>query len=219
MTKPARSSRRDAEADDAWKAALEGDREAFQAAVRPYLSELLRGARHEVRYRVALGDFRADDPTADEVVGEVLIRAWQERRDRTSSVRLRVWLLALLYRVAHNLSRREARQKRIPAEPLEEPAPAEPIYDDDEEFWECEMMRWEDVVEAPMMTLEEKAGIDEELTRTLDPRAREIFLLCELHRVPLTEAALAPRISVEEAARRLQEARRERGRGQDRNLI
>jgi hypothetical protein len=64
MTKAARSTRSDAEAEDAWKAALESDREAFQAAVRPYLGELLRAARHEVRYRVALGDFRADDPTA-----------------------------------------------------------------------------------------------------------------------------------------------------------
>src|SRR6266850_8018866 len=108
MTKPARSSRRDAEADDAWKAALEGDREAFQAAVRPYLGELLRAARHEMGYRVALGNFRADDPTAEELVGEVLIRAWQQRRDRTSALWLRVWLLALLYRVAHDLSRREA---------------------------------------------------------------------------------------------------------------
>jgi len=60
MTKPARSTRSDAEAEDAWKAALEGNREAFQAAVQPYLGELLRGARHEVRYQVALGDFRAD---------------------------------------------------------------------------------------------------------------------------------------------------------------
>ena len=60
MTKTARSTRSDAEAEDAWKAALEGDCEAFHTAVRPYLGELLRGARHEVRYRVALGDFRAN---------------------------------------------------------------------------------------------------------------------------------------------------------------
>src|SRR6267378_1597196 len=222
MTKAARSTRSDAEGEDAWKAPLE-DREAFQAAARPYLSELLRAARHEVRYRVALGDFRADDPTAEELVGEVLIRAWQQRRDRTSCLRLRVWLLALLYRVAHDLSRREVRQERIPAESLEEPVPPEPIYDDDEEFWEWyqpdEMTRWEDVVEAPTMTPEEEAGIDEELTRTLDPRAREIFLLCELNRVPLTEAALALGISVEEGTRLLEEARRDLGLGQDRNLI
>jgi RNA polymerase sigma-70 factor (ECF subfamily) len=223
MTKTAQSTRSNAESEDAWKAVLDGDREAFQAAVRPYLGELLQAARREVRYRVALGDFRADDPTAEELVGEVLIRGWQTRHDRQSALPLRVWLLALLYRVAHDLSRREARQTRVPAQSLEEPVPPEPIYDDDEEFWEWyqpdEMTRWEDVVEAPTMTPEEEAGIDEELIRGLDPRAREIFLLCELHRVPLTEAALVLGISVEEAARLLEETRRNLGLGQDRNLI
>jgi RNA polymerase sigma-70 factor (ECF subfamily) len=223
MTKTARSTRSNAESDDAWKAAPVGDREAFQAAVRPYLGELLQAARREMRYRVALGDFRTDDPTAEELVGEVLIRGWQKRHDRQSALPLRVWLLALLYQVAHDFSRREARQTRVSAESLEEPVPPEPIYDDDEEFWEWyqpdEVTRWEDVVEAPTMTPEEEAGIDEALIRGLDPRAREIFLLCELHRVPLTEAALALGMSVEEAARLLEEAHRDLGLGQGRNLI
>jgi DNA-directed RNA polymerase specialized sigma24 family protein len=220
MTRAAPS---DADLGDTWKAALAGDREAFQAAVRPYLRELLRGARHEVRYRVALGDFPADEPTAHELVGEVLIRAWQKRHDRQSALPLRVWLLALLYRAAHDLSPREVRHKRIPAESLDEPVLPEPVYDDDEGFWEWyqpdEMTRWEDVVEAPTMTPEEQAGADEELTRALDPRAREVFLLCELHRVPLTEAALALGISVQQAAHLLEEACRDLGLGQDRNLI
>src|SRR6202047_5460781 len=128
MTKAARSTRRDAETEDAWGAALVGDREAFQAAVRPDLAELLRGARREARYRGALGDCRADDPTAEELVGEVLIRGWQKRHDRQSALPLRVWLLALLYRVAHDLSRREARQTRGPAQSLEERGQTGPIY-------------------------------------------------------------------------------------------
>jgi RNA polymerase sigma-70 factor (ECF subfamily) len=101
--------------------------------------------------------------------------------------------------------------------------PPGPVYDDDEGFWEWyqpdEMTRWEDVVEAPTMTPEEEAETDEELTRTLDRQAREVFLLCELHRVPLTEAALALGVSVEQAARLLEEARRHLGLGQNRNLI
>jgi RNA polymerase sigma factor (sigma-70 family) len=208
---------------DAWTAALRGDREAFQAAVRPHLRGLLRAARREVRYRVALGDFDRDDPTPEELVGEVLIRAWQKRNDRPSPVRLKVWLLALLYRVAHELSRRQGREKQLPKESLEAPVPPEPIYDDDEGFWEWyqpdEITRWEDVVEAPTMTPEEEAGTDEELTHTLDPRAREVFLLCELHRVPLTEAATALAMPLEEAARLLEEARRDLGLGGDKNLI
>lgn len=200
----------------------EANREAFRAAVTPYLAELLRPAPHEVRYRVALGEFEPNDPIAEELVGEVLIRAWPERHNRPSSVRLSVWLLALLYRVARELRRREAQLRRVPTESLKESVPPEPIYDDDEEFWEWyqpdAMTRSEDVVEAPTMTPEE-AGTDEELTRTLDPHAREVFLLCELHCVPLSEAALALGIRLDDAARLLEEARRRLGLGEDRNLI
>jgi RNA polymerase sigma-70 factor (ECF subfamily) len=223
MRTPARSTPSDAELNDAWNAALRGDREAFRAAVTPHLGELLRAARHEVRYRVALGDFEPNDPTAEELVGEVLIRAWPERHNRPPSVRLSVWLLALSYLAARELARREARLRRMPTESLEDSVPPEPIYDDDEEFWEWyqpdEMTRWEDVVEAPTMTREEEAWTDEELTRTLDPLAREVFLLCELHRVPLSEAAQALGIGLDDAARLLEEARRHLGLGEDRNLI
>jgi DNA-directed RNA polymerase specialized sigma24 family protein len=213
----------DTKSDDAWKAALRGDHDAFQRAVRPYLSELLQSARHEVRYRIALGHFPADELTPEELVGEVLVGAWRERRNRHRSLPLRPWLLALLYRVVHDLSRRAARLRRAPTESLEGPVPPEPIYDDDEEFWEWyqpdEMTRWEDVVEARTMTPEEEAETDEELTRTLDPRARGVSLLCELHRVPLTEAAVALGIPLEEAAGLLEEARHNLGVDGDKNLI
>lgn len=76
---------------------------SFRAAVTPHLGELLRAARHEVRYRVALGDFEPNEPTAEELVGEVLIRAWPERYNRPPT-----WLRTLSYRVARELSRREA---------------------------------------------------------------------------------------------------------------
>jgi RNA polymerase sigma factor (sigma-70 family) len=205
-----------------WKAALRGDRAAFQAAVAPYLEELFEVARRELRYRAALGDFGADDLAAEELVGEVLLRAWQDRYRRPSSLGVRAWLLALLFRVARDLVRREARLRRIPTESLEALVPPEPIYDDDEEFWEWyqpdELTRCEDVVEAPAMTPEEMAVADEQLTRTLDPRAREVFLLYELHRVPLSETALALGLSVTETARLLEEARRDLGVAADRKL-
>jgi RNA polymerase sigma factor (sigma-70 family) len=223
MKKTARPNLSGAELDDAWKAALRGDRDAFRAAVTPHLDELLRAARREVRYRVALGDFDRDNPTPEELVGEVLIRAWQQRNDRPSPVRLKTWLLALLYGLAHEFLRRERRQSQMPRESFEAPVPPEPIYDDDEGFYEWyqpdEMTRWEDVIEAPTMTPEEEADTDEVLTHTLDPRAREVFLLCELHRVPLSEAAAALGIPLEDAARLLAEASRDLGLDRDKNLI
>jgi RNA polymerase sigma factor (sigma-70 family) len=204
-----------------WKAALRGDRAAFQATVAPHLEELLGAARRELSYRVALGNFGADDLTPEELVGEALLRAWQDRYRRPSSLGVKVWLLALLFRVARDLARREAGLRRIPTESLEALVPPEPIYDDDEEFWEWyqpdELTRWEDVVEAPAITPEEMAAADERLTRTPDPRAREVFLLYELHRVPLSETALALGLSVTETARLLEEARRDLGVVADRN--
>ena len=205
-----------------WKAALRGDRAAFQATVAPHLEELLGAARRELSYRVALGNFGADDLTPEELVGEALLRAWQDRYRRPSSLGVKVWLLALLFRVARDLARREARLRRIPTDSLEALVPPEPIYDDDEEFWEWyqpdELTRWEDVVEAPAMTPEEMAAADERLTRTPDPRAREVFLLYELHRVPLSETAFAVGLSVTETARLLEEARRDLGVAADRKL-
>ena len=187
----------------------------------PHLEELLGAARRELSYRVALGNFGADDLTPEELVGEALLRAWQDRYRRPSSLGVKVWLLALLFRVARDLARREAGLRRIPTESLEALVPPEPIYDDDEEFWEWyqpdELTRWEDVVEAPAMTPEEMAAADERLTRTPDPRAREVFLLYELHRVPLSETALALGLSVTETARLLEEARRDLGVAADRN--
>jgi RNA polymerase sigma-70 factor (ECF subfamily) len=204
-----------------WKAALRGDRAAFQATVAPHLEELLGAARRELSYRVALGNFGADDLTPEELVGEALLRAWQDRYRRPSSLEVKVWLLALLFRVARDLARREAGLRRIPTESLEALVPPEPIYDDDEEFWEWyqpdELTRWEDVVEAPAMAPEEMAAADERLTRTPDPRAREVFLLYELHRVPLSETALALGLSVTETERLLEEARRDLGVVADRN--
>jgi RNA polymerase sigma factor (sigma-70 family) len=183
--------------------------------VEPCLEELLQAARRELRRRIALGDLGADDLTAEELVGEVLLRAWHDRQRRPSGLRLRAWLLALVFRVTRNLSRREARLRRMVGASLETPVPPEPIYDDDEEFWEWyqpdESTRWEDVVAAPVISPEGQAAADEELTRTLDPRTREVFLLCELHRVPLPETALALGLPVTQTARLLEEARHRLG--------
>jgi RNA polymerase sigma factor (sigma-70 family) len=204
-----------------WKAALRGDRAAFQATVAPYLEELVEAARHELRYRVALGNFGADDLTAEELTGEVLLRTWQDRYRRPASLGVKAWLLVLSFRVAGDLARREARtEARIPTESLEALVPPEPVYDDDEEFWEWyqpdELTRWKDVMEAASMTPEEVAAFDEQLTRTIDPRAREVFLLYELDRVPSSETAFALGLSVPQTVRLLEEARRDLGVGADR---
>jgi DNA-directed RNA polymerase specialized sigma24 family protein len=201
--------------DTDWAAALHGNRAAFETAIAPYMGELLDAARRELRYRIALGDFGPDDLTAEELLGEVLIRAWNDRHRRPGSLAVRTWLLALLFRVAKSLAQRERRFRKMASISLEAPVPPEPIYDDDEEFWEWyqpdEETRWEDVVDAPVATPEAAAAADEELMRGLDPVAREAFLLFELYRVPLPEVAVVLGRTVKETARLVEEARNRLG--------
>lgn len=203
-------------------AAPHGDRAAFQAAVAPYRAELFAAARRELRYRIALGQLAADDLTPAELVGETLLRAWRDRRRRPPHLGVKAWLLALLLRVGREIAAREARLRRRATVSLEAPPPPAPIYDDDEEFWEWyqpdEATRWEDVVAADVAVPEEVATADEELIRGLDPHMREMFLLCELHRLPLDEAAAALGLPLAEAARLLEEARRRLGLTADKNL-
>jgi RNA polymerase sigma-70 factor (ECF subfamily) len=211
----AHSAPSDATANADWTAALRGDRAAFQAIATPHIGEVVKAAGHVLRYRVALGDLRADDLTAEELVGDVLARAWQDRHRRPALLGVKAWLLALLFRTAEDAARRETRFGQLAAVSLEATVPPEPIYDDDESFWEWyqpdEMTRWEDVVAGRSKTPEDGAAADEEFTRSLDPRAREIFLIHEVHGVPLPEAALAFGLSVEEAARLLADAQRRVG--------
>lgn len=193
-----------------WNAVLSGDREAFKAIVQPYLDELLEAARREVRYRVALGDFRDKDPTAKELVGDVLIRAWQDRHRRPRELSVKAWLLAELFRTAANIARKQAPLKKE-AISLEEEVPPPPIYDDDEEFYEWyqpdEFTRWEDVVDAGVKSPEQAAEAIEVFTRSLDARAREVVLMHELHGLRVPDIALALGLSEEEVVELLKTAR------------
>ena len=197
--------------DASWEAALRGDRDAFQAAVGPHLEEVFQAAQNEVRYRIAVGDLQADDLTAEELVGETLARAWRDRHRRPQQLDLKAWLLALLFRVARNIVRSEARFKKLATVSLEASVPPEPIYDDDESFWEWyqpdKMTRWEDVVPERSPTHEEVAAFDEERARMPGPLRRLVFMLHDIHHVPLNETAQALEISVAEASRLLAEAR------------
>jgi RNA polymerase sigma-70 factor (ECF subfamily) len=195
-----------------WVAVLRGDRDAFRALVAARLGDLFEAARRELRYRTALGDLDAGELTPEELVGDVLVRAWQDRQRRPPHVGLAAWLLATLFRVVTWHVRRARRLKALAGPSLETTLPPGPIYDDDEEFWEWyqpdEILRWEDVVRDAAATPEAEAAVDEALTRALDPRARELLLLSAVHDVPLREAAAALGLSSRDVTRLLSTARR-----------
>jgi RNA polymerase sigma factor (sigma-70 family) len=188
------------------------DRETFDRLVAPHLDELLRAARREVRYRIAMDELGPDDLAPEELVGETLARAWHERERRPELLSVRAWLLALLHRRADQIARRESRFRRFASVPLEAEPPPAPIYDDDEEFYEWyqpdEMTRWEDLVAEPSELAPEEVVAAEEELRSLAPRTRLVYVLHDIHRLTVREIAQALGIRGEEVLRLLEEARR-----------
>jgi RNA polymerase sigma-70 factor (ECF subfamily) len=193
-----------------WQRILDGDREAFNAAVRPYVPELSAAIGRELRYHRALGTLEPDNPTVEEVIADVLDRAWRDRHRRPTGLHLRVWLLGLTFRMLERLVQREERRRAAAAVSLEEPVPDQP-GEDDETFWEWyqpdETVRWEDVIPAPNASLPDEILADvEAASRRLPAQHRRVFLLRMFHRLRLVEVAAALRLAPDEASRLLADA-------------
>jgi hypothetical protein len=60
----------------------------------------------------------------------------REAFDRLVAAHPRAWLLALLHRVAERIAKREAKFRKLAEVSLEAQPPPEPMYDDDEGFYE-----------------------------------------------------------------------------------
>ncbi|WP_205520930.1 RNA polymerase sigma factor [Propylenella binzhouense] len=190
---PNRSMPRDASAEELWQATLRGDRNAFQRLISPHLHELFAAARRDIRYHSAVGDLREDEISPEEVAGETLLRAWRDRYRRPQGLDVRPWLLGLQFRVLTRIVRQEQLLRKLVSVSLEAPVPAEPIYDDDESFWEWyqpdEMLRWEDVVPADVTAgLAEPAFFEREVPG-LSPLARQVLVFRHVHRFSVGEIA------------------------------
>ena len=198
-----------------WQAVLEGDRRAFRRLVEPYLDELLRAAHRELEHYRRLKELRPEDLTAEELVGETLITAWRQRHRKPKRLSVRAWLLGLLHRVLQRYLQRERTFRRLWELSLDEPVPPEPIYDDEESFWEWyqpdDLERWEDVLPDPSTLETERLIVEEvppEALEPLEPIERQVLLLHDTHEVPIQEVAMVVQRSVRETAEILQRARR-----------
>jgi RNA polymerase sigma-70 factor, ECF subfamily len=184
-------------------AAQAGDQMAFATLVEPYRRELLI---HCYRMLGSLSD-------AEDLVQEVLLRAWEKRATLTSPGSYRAWL----YRIATNLClnmlsrapRRslppETHPKSNPGSPLPEPA-REPIWL--EPFPD-------DLLTDPHTGPEDRALQHEYITlaflvalQHLTPAQRAILLLREVLEWPAAEVAEWLNLSVPAVNSALQRARR-----------
>ncbi len=195
-----------------WQSVLDGDRAAFNRMVAPFLEELLTAAKRDLGYHRFRGESAAHDITPEELVGETLLRAWASRKERPEGLRLRAWLLGTQHRVLQKLLQRPRWERDLWAISLDEPLPPEPLYDDEESFWEWyqpdDIEKWEDVFPDNVPTPEDAFVTREIETYPLDVIERQALLLYDEHKLTMLEIAFALGVPVERAAELIRDARR-----------
>ena len=138
-----------------WDDIVKGDKEAFDRLVEAEMANLLESARHEIAYYESTGDFPPGYITPEELVAEAMIQAWDHRAKKPKGMEPRAWLHAMLFTAADALAARRREIQAHETVPLEEKLPdaplvTDPVYDDDEEFYEWyqpdEALKWEDVI-------------------------------------------------------------------------
>lgn len=201
-------------ATPSWKAVLEGDRHAFRRLVEPHVDELLRAAHRELTHYQRLNELRPQDLTVEELVGETLLTAWRQRHRKPQWLSLRAWLLGLMHRALQRYLQQERRFRQLWALSLDAPVPPEPIYDDEESFWEWyqpdDLERWEDVIPDPSSLSEERLIVEQmspEAMALLEPLERQVLLLHDVYQLSIQEVAVVVQRSIGETTEILQRAR------------
>lgn len=189
----------------------------FSEAVRPLLDPLARHVRREMAFLRARGELEGDLPTADDVVDETLLRAWQELRRHPQAGPDK----GTLYRIARRVLAEAVQQRRRERGrfvSLERRLPERQALDEDidqavYDYWQPEqVLKLEDAVPVDAPTPEE-AVEREELRRVLGQVLAELpadwrqaVLLTQADDQPRAEVARLLGISEEELQRRIEHA-------------
>ncbi len=199
-----------------WESIVAGDRKAFDAFVESEMSGLLEAAKHEVAYYEDVGDFPPRYMTPEELVGEAMIQAWDHRSRKPKGMSPRAWLFAMLFQAADKLAERRRQiqvhealstEQKIPDDPLV----LDPVYDDDEEFYEWfqpdEALKWEDVIPSDVIAPEQLLAVCESEPARLKPEERRAALLYFRLGFSIEEVCRVLGKPVEETGRLLEKAR------------
>jgi len=194
-----------------WRQAAQADRQAFDRALAPTYRELLQAAQREMRHRLTLGQFAPDNPTPEQLLDMALQRVWRERRRLSSTLGIKAFALASIFRTAEALAAREDERSRTTTELFPEEVEPDPLYENDDDFWqshELEYPKNSQVFSGTVDRAREDVAEEDEFVGWLAPREREVLLMHEVHGVPLQEVALALGITPAEAEGLLASARR-----------
>ena len=188
-----------------------GDERAFRELVRPHTDALIEVARKDLEYYVAQGLLQRTDFSPEEVVGEGLIRAWDDRAKRPGPMSLRGWLLGNTYRTLRQMVDQERAYDADKVVSLDEKVSNAESRDTQEQFWEWYQpdasLLYEDIIpanepvdiEAPLYTSED--------TLQLDPDSRHVVMLHREFEMPLQEVAMVMNRAIKEVSELYQRAR------------
>ncbi len=126
---------------DLWTRALDGDRDAFEEAIAPHHDTLMSGAQRKIAARIDAGELREKALTAEELVGETMIRAFDHRDQyEPEQMSFRAWLLGIQYRTLNRLIRDEHSYDDQKALSLDAEVPTNDDYDAvQESFYEFQL--------------------------------------------------------------------------------
>jgi RNA polymerase sigma factor (sigma-70 family) len=179
-----------------------GRREDFFQLLRPQLRFLRNYARRELRILELQGLLHRGEVTEDDVLDEVLTRAWQRFADRPRHLRLDLWLTDLLHDTLERWVKQEPRRHASLEEKVGETWPDEVPQPDEEEWWapllgEEETFTLGDLIPDVRATdaweqldAEEQKDRILSLLAELPPAQRQAFLLHALEDYNTAEIAL-----------------------------
>lgn len=189
----------------------------FGQAVRPLLEPLARHVRREMAFLRMRGDLDGDFPTADDVVDETLVRAWQEVRRHPQVELGKVTLYRIASRVLAEAVRKRRRERgrfvslerRLPEREALDEDIDEAVFD----YWQPEQaLKLEDAVPIDAPTPEETVE-REELRRLMGQVLAELpegwraaVFLTQVEDLPHAEVARELGIGEEELQRRIDHA-------------
>lgn len=111
-------------------------REAFFNLLRPYMKSVRDHAERELSILEINGTLPAGEVTADDLVDDVMVRAFEQFEDRPAHLELDVWLIDLLHQRLDELVKKREPVLLSDIPPLAEDEPLTPPEDVDEQaFW------------------------------------------------------------------------------------
>jgi RNA polymerase sigma factor (sigma-70 family) len=112
-----------------------GKQEDFFKLLRPLLGYLRDHARRELRILEINGILHPGKVTVDDLLDEVVTRAWLQFADRPRRMSLDLWLMNLLYETFEVWTKQEPRMHRSLHQRADEVLPRDVPQVDDQEWW------------------------------------------------------------------------------------